>query len=99
TMDEVRGSQNAGKTVVLEEGLAVTPIGFPPEDAQFLEARLNQHRLIYGAYGIPAHKVGDLGRSTNNNIEHQALEFVQDGGVPWLVNAEQEFSTQLIEED
>ena len=53
-MDELRGSRNAGKTVVLEEGLTVTPIGFPPEDAQFLQTQLTNHRLVYGAYGIPS---------------------------------------------
>ena len=98
-MDELRGAANAGKTVVLEEGLTVTPIGFPPEDALFLTAQLTQHRLIYGAYGIPPHKVGDLERATFSNIEHQALEFIQDGAMPWLVNAEQEFDVQLIEDD
>jgi hypothetical protein len=98
-MDALRGAQNAAKTVVLEEGLQITPIGFPPEDAEFLNTRLTQHRLIYGAYGIPPHKVGDLERATFSNIEHSALEFIQDGGLPWLVNAEQEFSLQLIEED
>jgi len=97
-MDELRGSANAGKTVLLEEDVKVTTIGFPPEEAQFLAARLNQHRLIYGAYGIPPHKVGDLERATFNNIEHLALEFIQDGILNWLVNAEQEFKRQLIDE-
>lgn len=98
-MEELKGATNAGKTVVLEEGLTVTPIGFPPEDALFLTAQLTQHRLVYGAYGIPPHKVGDLERATFSNIEHQALEFIQDGAMPWFVNAEQEFDVQLIDED
>jgi HK97 family phage portal protein len=98
-MDDLRGAGNAGKTVVLEEGLGVTPVGFPPEDSLFLSAQLNQHRLIYGAYGIPPHKVGDLERATFSNIEHQSLEFIQDGILPWLVNAEQEFAMQIIEDD
>lgn len=98
-MDDLKGASNAGKTVVLEEGMQITPIGFPPEDSLFLSAQLNQHRLIYGAYGIPPHKVGDLERATFSNIEHQSLEFIQDGIMPWLVNAEQEFAVQLIDDD
>jgi phage portal protein BeeE len=98
-MEDLKGSSSANKTVLLEEGMTVTPIGFPPEDAMFLETQLNQHRLIYGAYGIPPHKVGDLERATFSNIEHQALEYIQDGALPWLVNAEQEFAVQLIDED
>lgn len=96
-MDELRGSRNAGKTVVLEEGLTVTEVGFPPEDAQFLQTSLALHRLIYGAYGVPPHKVADLERATFSNIEHQSLEFIQDGIMPWLVNAEMEFTVQIID--
>jgi HK97 family phage portal protein len=98
-MEELKGSSSANKTVLLEEGMSVTTVGFPPEDAMFLETQLNQHRLIYGAYGIPPHKVGDLERATFSNIEHQALEYIQDGVMPWFVNAEQEFAVQLIPED
>lgn len=98
-MEALKGSSAANKTVLLEEGMTVTPIGFPPEDAQFLETRLTQHRLIYGAYGVPPHKVADLERATFSNIEHQALEYIQDGALPWLVNAEQEIAVQLIAED
>lgn len=98
-MEDLKGTSKANKTVLLEEGMTVTTIGFPPEDAMFLETQLNQHRLIYGAYGIPPHKVGDLERATFSNIEHQALEYIQDGALPWLVNAEQEFAVQLIDED
>ena len=98
-MDALRGAGNAGKTVVLEEDMKVTPIGFPPEDAQFMETRLMQHRLIYGAHGVPPHKVGDLERATFSNIEHQSLEFIQDGAMPWFVNFEQEAKVQLVEDD
>lgn len=98
-MDELKGSAGANKTVLLEEGMDVMAIGFPPEDAMFLQTQLQQHRAIYGAYGVPPHKMGDLERATFSNIEHQALEYIQDGALPWLVNAEQEFAVQLIDED
>lgn len=58
-MDGLRGSGNAGKSVVLEEGLEVTEIGFPPEDAQFMETRLFQKREVATGYGIPLAAVGD----------------------------------------
>ena len=73
-MDALRGSGNAGKTVVLEEEMKVTPIGFPPEDAQSMETRLIEGRQIYGAHGVPPKKVGDLERATFSKIEQQSLD-------------------------
>lgn len=97
-MEELRGARNAGKTVVLEEGLTVTEVGIPPEDAQFMQTRLFQKREIAAAYRIPPHKVGDLERATFSNIEQQSLEFVQDTMMPWFVRVEQEINTQLIDD-
>ncbi len=98
-MDELRGSRNAGKTVILEEGLQLTEVGIPPEDAQFMETRLFQKREIAGAYRIQPHKVGDLERATFSNIEHQSLEFIQDTMMPWFVRTEQEINVQLVDEE
>lgn len=98
-MDSMKGATQAGKTVVLEEGLDFKEIGIPPEDAQFMETRLFQKRELAGAYGIQPHKIGDLERATFSNIEHQSLEFIQDTMMPWFVLTEQELSVQLIEDD
>ena len=98
-MEALRGSGNAGKTVVLEEGLDFSEIGIPPEDAQFMETRLFQKREIAGAYGVQLHKIADLERATFSNIEHLALEHITDTMMPWFVNAEQEISTQLFDGD
>ena len=44
---------------------------------------------------MPLHKIGELSKSTNNNIEHQGLEFYTDTMVPWLERIEQEFDSKL----
>ena len=98
-MDSLRGAGNAGKTVVLEEGLDFGEVGIPPEDAQFLETRLFQKREIVGGFRIPPHKVGDLERATFSNIEHQSIEFIQDTMLPWFVRVEQDLATQVVEDD
>ncbi len=72
------GLSNAQRTMVLKDGISVHEIGIPPEDAQYIETRKFQLDEIARVYRIPQHKVGDLERSTNNNIEQQALEYVQD---------------------
>jgi HK97 family phage portal protein len=98
-VDELKGARNAGKTILLEEGLSVHEIGFPPEDAEFMATRTFQKREILAAYRIPPHKAGDLERATFSNIEQQSIEFVQDTMLPWFTRTEQEISTQLLAED
>jgi len=99
-MDELRGSRNAGKTVVLEEGLTVNEVGVPPEDAQYIETRKFQRNIIATEiFRMKPHKVGDLEHATFSNIEHESLDHVIDTMMPWYVRFEQEYKVQLIEED
>lgn len=98
-MDTLRGSGNAGKTVVLEEGLDVHEIGVPPEAAQFMQTRLFQARQVISGYGIPLHKAGDLEHATFSNIEEQNIDYIQDGVVPSFVNFEQETAVQLTPDE
>lgn len=98
-VDGMRGSANAGKTVVLEEGISLKEIGVPPEDAQYIEARKFQREEVASMFRVPPHLIGDLSRSTNNNIEHQSLEFVMHTLRPWLVRIEQEIKAQLMDGD
>lgn len=95
-MDELRGSRNAGKTVILEEGLSVTEVGVPPKDAQYIETRVFEAREIQKMFRMPPHMVGDLERATFSNIEHQGIEFKVLTLDPWLVRIEQEIKLQLL---
>jgi len=90
------GQDNAGKTPVLESGLEFVPLTLKPQDAMFIEtAKLSLHDVCR-IYRVPPHMVGDLERSTNNNIEHQSLEFVRDTLRPWLKNWEHELNRKLL---
>lgn len=64
-----RGSRNANRIAVLEEGMTYRPIGIPPEQAQFLETRKFQLNEIARIFRIPPHMIGDLDKSSFNNIE------------------------------
>lgn len=66
------------ETAVLEAGMKLHQIGLSNKDSQFLEAVQANAERICGIYRVPPHKIGILSRSTNNNIEHQGLEFVTD---------------------
>lgn len=91
-----RGTNNAHKVAVLEEGMKYQQIGIPPEEAQFLETRKFQLNEIARLYRIPPHMIGDLERSSFSNIEQQSLEFVKYTLDHWVVRWEQALKKALL---
>lgn len=94
--DAFAGSSNARRTAVLEDGLTVEKLSMTADDAQFLETRKFSRSEIAGLFGVPAHLIGDLERSTFSNIEHQGIEFATHCIRPWAVNWEQAISRALF---
>ncbi|SFS05942.1 phage portal protein [Anaeromicropila populeti] len=91
-----RGTNNAHKVAVLEEGMKYQQIGIPPEEAQFLETRKFQINEVARLYRIPPHLVGDLEKSSFSNIEQQSLEFVKYTLDPWVIRWEQSLQKALL---
>lgn len=90
------GRKNAGKWLVLEEGLTPQQMSIPPDEAQFLESRKHHPIEICRWFGVPPHKVFQLERATWNNIEHQNLEFASDAVQPIVTQFEQEADLKLF---
>lgn len=90
------GVRNSNKVAVLENGLEWQSIGMTSEDAQFIETRGYQLAEIARIFGVPPHKIADLARSTNNNIEHQGIEFVTDTIRPGAQRWEQAMQRDLF---
>lgn len=93
------GLHNAHTPLLLEGGMTYERISIPPEDAQFIATRKFQKTEIATIYGVPPHMIADLERATNNNIEHQGMEFVQYCLLPYLVRLEEEFNRKLLRDD
>lgn len=91
-----QGAEKAHRLQVLEEGMEFQPNTIPPDQAQFLQTRQFQRGEVAGMMRVPPHKIGDLSRSTNNNIEHQDLEFLRDCIAPWLERIEQACNRCLL---
>jgi phage portal protein BeeE len=49
-------------------------------------------------YRVPPHKVAILERSTNNNIEHQGIEYVTDCLLDWCRGWEERLGEDLLSE-
>ena len=93
------GSGNANKIAVLEEGMKYTPISISPEQAQFLETGKFQIDEIARIFRVPPHMIGDLEKSSFNNIEQQSLEFVKYTLDPWVSRWEQAMVRALLTPD
>jgi HK97 family phage portal protein len=93
---EHQGLNNAHRTKILEEGMDVTTIGIPNNEAQFLETRKFQVTEIARIYRVPPHMLADLDRATFSNIEQQSINFVIYTLMPWLVRHEQAIYRDML---
>ena len=91
-----RGVENSHKIAIFDGGMEYVQTGMNNTDAQYIEMRGLQNSEIWRIYRMPPHKVGDLSRSTNNNIEHQGLEYVTDCLMSELVRWEQTLKRDLL---
>ena len=94
--ESYRGLGNSHGTPILEAGATFKPITIPPEDAQFLQTRKFQVEEVARWFGVQPHLLLHLERSTNNNIEHQGMEFVTYTMAPEIANWESELNRKLF---
>ena len=82
------GLTNAHRTGVLSMGSTYSPLALNAKDTQLIESRQYGVTEISRLLRLPPHKLYDLTRSTNNNIEHQSIEAITDGIQPWVERIE-----------
>jgi HK97 family phage portal protein len=90
---------NRGRTAILENGMKYHQLEVNNADAQFLESRKFSRSEIASIFRVPPHKIMDLDRSTNNNIEHQGLEFATDTMTPIAERFESSIDMHLLPDD
>jgi HK97 family phage portal protein len=83
---------------VMDDTMDFVRTSMSPSDVAFLDSRKLQVDEICRWFGVPPHMVAQLDRSTNNNIEHQGIEFVTHCLGPHLEDTEQEIQLQLLSE-
>jgi len=93
------GTANAHRPMLMPAGYDYKPVSISMIDAQYIEGRKFTRSEIFGIFGVPPHKGGDLEKATFSNIEHQALEFVIDAIVPRAVRWEQAIKRDLLDGD
>jgi hypothetical protein len=96
-IDEYMGEgERAGRPMLLEDGMTWVNSGFSLADSEFVATANLDNALVCGAYRVPQHKAGLLERSTNNNIQQQATDYVVDCLLAWAVRWEQAIRQSLL---
>ena len=70
------GLQNSGKVIIAEEAMTFTPFSMTAADLEFIGSRQFQLQEIARIFRIPPHMIGEMSRSTFNNIAQQAQEYI-----------------------
>ena len=82
------GLQNAHELGIIGNGAELKTLALNPEQLQLLDSRRYGVTEVSMLLRIPPHKLYELTRSTNNNIEHQSIEWISDGVRPWVERIE-----------
>ena len=90
------GLSNAQRTAVLDEGMELDQIGFPPQDAQFLDSRLFSVVEIARGLRLAPHKLSDMSRATFSNIEESNIDHVVGTLGPPAMRIEQQINKDII---
>lgn len=70
------GLDNKWKIAILELGVKMKEISGDPAKSQLIETRKYAAEQACMMFRTPPHKIGLLERATNNNIEHQSIDYV-----------------------
>ncbi len=93
--EEQIGPFNAHKLKILEEGMKLTRVTIPPNEAQFLESLAFSISEIARFFRVPLSKLQDLEKATFNTLEMQNRDYVTDTLSPNMIKIEQEFDWKI----
>lgn len=100
SIQESGGSENAGGTRILEEGMKWEATSMSATDMQFLQQRDFQRYDIAMFFGVPPHMLGATEKQTSwgSGIEQQGIGFVTYTLNDWLKTWEEAIKRDLIAE-
>ena len=86
--DSYTGTGNAGRVMVLEEGLKFEAISVSPRDAEMLASRQFGIQQISRMFRLPPPLLGDLSGGNFSSLVELGRWFAQQTVVPWLTRWE-----------
>lgn len=91
-----KGAEKAWHLLVLGLNAKYNRTGITPQESQMDATARRQVEDVARFFNFPLHKLKNLDRATNNNIEHQDLEYYKGHQLTWITAWEQEFNRKLI---
>lgn len=89
------GSDNTGKTAVLEYGMQYSPITMTAVDAQLLEQRKLSREQIASIFRVPLHMLNAASAMKYNTIEQNNTGFFRDALMPLITKLENNINPLL----
>ena len=96
---EFAGSQNAGRFMILDQGLKWQSLSVSPEDAELLASRRFSTEEMCRLFDVPSVVVSDLTNSSFNNAEVMLRTFATLTLKGWACKVEQELARSVLAED
>lgn len=92
------GANNAGRPMVLSEGVKLRELSMTAADAELLDSRKYQVIDIARAFGVPPHMIGanETTTSWGTGVESLTIGFVKFTIQPYLNRIEQEFNRKFF---
>lgn len=90
------GPDSWHEMMFLEPGWKFEQFKLNLETAKIIETRKFDVADIARLLGIPLHKLMEMDKATESNIEQQGIEYVQDGVMPITLNIEAEADAKLL---
>lgn len=85
-----------GNIPVFDNGGKLETLQIDHQKMQLLDLRRFGVEEIARIFRVPPHLIQDLNRSTNNNIEHQGIDFAVHCIRPWLVRIERRLNMTMF---
>lgn len=91
-----QGSANAGKTAVLEQGLAVERIGVNPSELDWLDTMRSTRDDILAVFGVPASMLGLVEDVNRANAEANQFVFASNVIEPILTMIDERMTQDIV---
>lgn len=93
--DVVEGTNNSGRTMIIEGDFEWQEMGLSPKDLDFIEGKYLSAREIAQVYGVPPMLVGVPGDATFSNYKEARYHLWEDTLLPHLERIKSEFTHWL----
>lgn len=98
SLEEFKGSQNAGKWMTLEGGFDFEQLSMNPEDMQMLESRAFNVEDVCRWFRVPPFMIGHTEKSSSwgTGLEQQTIGFLTFALAPYLIRIQQRINKSLL---